>query len=134
VAIPRSYDNTLFANAPHDNQERATEVPVADGTTQHVTQEHIHTLVEQSKQVRVMGITPNPDKHNTYIIAGTVRKESTGDVKPVAVRVTTDTKIYQATGEPMEAATLEAVQVETVLLVAGKENKHGVIQATSIIR
>ena len=134
VAIPRTYDNTLFANAPQDNKEHTAETHATSaGTAQRATQEHIHTLVEQSKQMTFMGITPNPAKPNTYIIAGTMRKESTGDIKPVAVRVTTDTKIYQHTGEPMDLATLEAVQAETVLLVAGKESKRGVIQATSII-
>lgn len=135
VAIPRTYDNTLFANAPHDTEGHVTEThTIREGAVQSITQEHIHALVEESKQVTVMGITPDPDKHRMYIIAGTTRKESTGDVKPVAVRVTTDTKLYQRTGEPMKAAALEAVQAETVLLVAGKENKRGVMQATSIIQ
>ncbi|GAC1371476.1 MAG: hypothetical protein PVS3B1_21120 [Ktedonobacteraceae bacterium] len=135
VAIPRTYDNTLFANAPHDTKEHTTEPPtIHDETTPPITQEDIHALVEESKQVTVMGVTQNPDKRNTYIIAGTTRKESTGDVKPVAVRVTKDTKIYQRTGEPVEATALEALQAETLLLVAGKENKRGVMQATSIIQ
>lgn len=135
VAIPRNYDNTLFARAPHDTKGHTTEIQTThEGTAQPVTQEQIHTLLEKSKVVTFMGITPNPGKNNMYIITGITRKESTGDTKPVAVCITTDTKIYQRTGEPVEAVALEDVQAETELLVAGKENKRGVIQATSIIR
>ena len=134
VAIPRTYDNTLFANVPHNAQEHSTQTHTKSvGTAQRVTQEHIQTLIEQSKQVTLLGIVPDPDKRNNYIIAGTMRKESTGDVKPVAVRVTTDTKLYQRTGEPIEATDLEALHAETILLVAGKESKRGVIQASSIV-
>ena len=81
----------------------------------------------------VAGVTPNPDKPHTYIIAGTTRKESTGDIKPVALRITSDTKIYQHTGEAVALATLEALQAGAVLTVAGKENKRNVIQADTIV-
>ncbi len=136
VAIPCIYDNTLFANAPHTHKESTFET--SDEGKKHETQqpvprEQIDTLLKQSKEVTVTGVTQNPDKRNTYIIAGNARKQSTGDVKPVAVRVTADTKIYQRTGESMEIAAIEAVQAETALFVAGKESKRGVIQATSIV-
>ncbi len=136
VAIPHTYDNTLFANAPHTHGEQATET-ANDGkrneTLQHLPQEQVDTLLKQSKQVTVTGVTPNPAKRNTYIIAGTTRKESTGDVKPAALRVMADTKIYQHTGEAVEIATIEAIQAGTVLAVTGKESKRGVIGANTIL-
>ena len=137
VAIPRAYDNTLFANAPRAHGEPPAET-AKDGKTnsgpeERLPQEQIDTLLKQSKQVTVMGVTPNPDKPNTYIIAGTTRKESTGDVKPAAIRVKLDTKIYQRTGEAAEITTLEALQSGTVIAVTGKESKRGVIGANTIL-
>ena len=136
VAIPRTYDNTLFAHAPHTHGESAPETDKAgkrDETVSHLSQEQIDTLLKQSKQVTVMGVTPNPAKPNTYIIAGTTRKESTGDVKPAAIRVTPDTKIYQRTGEAVESTTVKALQAGTVLAVIGKESKRGVMGANTIL-
>ncbi len=136
VAIPRTYNNTLFANAPHTHGEQATETANDNKMNEplhHLLQEQIDTLLKQSKQVTVTGVTPNPTKRNTYIIAGTTRKESTGDVKPAALRVTPDTKIYQRTGEAVEIATIEAIQAGTVLAVTGKESKRGVMSANTIL-
>lgn len=136
VAIPHTYDNTLFANAPHTNSEPTSETAndgKRDETAQHLTQEQIETLLKQSKQVTVAGVTPNPAKRNTYIVAGTTRKESTGDIKPLALRITPDTKIYQRTGEAVEIATIASLQTGTVLAVTGKESKRGVIGANTIL-
>ncbi len=133
VAIPCAYDNTLFANAPHATTETARDGKTNSGPEARLPQEQIDTLLKQSKQVTVMGVTPNPDKPHTYIIAGTTRKESTGDVKPAAIRVTPDTKIYQRTGEAIETATVEALQAGTVFAVTGKESKRGVIGANTIL-
>ena len=133
VAIPCAYDNTLFANAPHATTETARDGKTNSGPEARLPQEQIDTLLKQSKQVTVMGVTPNPDKPHTYIIAGTTRKESTGDVKPPAIRVTPDTKIYQRTGEAIETATVEALQAGTVLAVTGKESKRSVIGANTIL-
>ncbi len=136
VAIPRTYDNTLFANAPHTNSEHTSESAKdgkRDETTQHLPQEQIEALLKQSKQVIVAGVTPDPAKHNTYIVAGTTRKASTGDIKPIALRVSPDTKIYQRTGEAVKIATIETLQAGTVLAVIGKENKRGVIGTNTIL-
>ena len=137
VAIPRTYDNTLFANAPHTREKHITETTAKDEkgseVTQHILQERIDTLLKQSKSVTVAGVTPNPEKQHTYIIAGTTRKQSTGDIKPVALRVTTETKIYHRTGEAVETVTIETLQSGAIIAVTGKENKHGVIQADTIL-
>ncbi|GAC1667648.1 MAG: hypothetical protein NVS9B9_27810 [Ktedonobacteraceae bacterium] len=133
VAIPHAYDNTLFAHPPRENKHHTSETPKRKEVAQHLPQEQLDSLLKDGKHVTVMGVTPNPDKHNTYIIAGTTTKQSTGDVKPVAICVTAETKIYQHTGEAVEISAIETVQAKTVLIVAGKENKRSVIQATSVI-
>ncbi len=137
VAIPRTYDNTLFANTPHSSEEHATETTVKDEkgseAAQDISQEQLDAHLKQSKSVTVVGVTPNPEKQHTYIIAGTTRKQSTGDIKPVALRVTTETKIYQRTGEALEVSTVETLQSGAVIAVTGKENKHSVIQASTVL-
>lgn len=137
VAIPHTYDNTLFTNAPHAHEEHAPETTAKDEkaseVAQHISQEQLDALLKQSKSVTVAGTTPNPEKQYTYIIAGTTRKQSTGDIKPVALQVTTETKTYQRTGEAVEVAAIETLQPGAIVAVVGKENKHGVIQADTIL-
>ncbi len=136
VAIPRTYDNTLFANKPYVQEEHTPDTLQAQTEDGHVTgtsKEQVHKFQEGSKFVIVSGITPNPDKPNTFIIAGTTRKHSTDDIDPVAVRVTTDTKVYQKTGEAVDVTAVEALQKDTVLAVVGEENKRGVIQANTVV-
>ncbi len=137
VAIPHTYDNTLFANAPHTHEGHTTETTAMDEkggeVAQHISQEQLDALLKQSKSVTVAGVTPNPEKQHTYIIAGTTRKQSTGDIKPVALRVTTETKIYQRTGEAVETTTIETLQSGAIIAVTGKENKHSVIQASTVL-
>ncbi len=143
VAIPRTYDNTLFAHAPHMDTEHYTETqqpatsdstkPNAEAEQQHITQEQSNTILERAEKVTVFAVTPNPDKQNTFIVAGSIQKKKTGDVKSVALRVNTDTHIYQKTGERMATSRIEELQEGMVIGVEGKESKRGVIQATCIV-
>jgi len=133
VAIPRTYDNTLFSHAPQKGQEQVPTASDSQEPAQSISQEQVNAALGQGKQITVQGTTPNPEKRNGYIIAGTTRKESTGDIKPVALRVNAETRLYKRTGESVQATTLAALQSGVVIVVEGKENKHGVIQATGII-
>ncbi len=134
VAIPRTYDNTLFSIPPHTHEEAPlVKQEEQNELKEYISQEQVDTLLSGSKHVTVMGVVLNADEHNTYIIAGTTRKQSTGDIKPTAVHITANTKIYQSTGEAVEATTIEALQSGTIVAVSGKENKRGVIQADTIV-
>ncbi|GAC1619084.1 MAG: hypothetical protein NVS4B11_10010 [Ktedonobacteraceae bacterium] len=146
VAIPCTYDNTLFVHASHiDKGHHSTVQPSArqattpghakmhEATEQRITQEQMDTLLENSKQVTVLGVTPNPDAPNASIIAGSTSKASTGVVKPAAVCVNAKTSIYRQTGEQVATSNIEELQEGTVILVEGKESKRGVIQASSVI-
>ena len=134
VAIPRTYDNALFSTPPHAHEEPTlVKDEKQKEQKEYISQEQVDTLRKGSKHVTVMGVVLNPEQHNTYIIAGTTRKQSTGDIKPLAVRITPNTKIYRSTGEAAEIATIGALQTETVVVVSGKENKRGVIQAETIL-
>ena len=134
VAIPRTYDNTLFA-ATHDtdNEQPSIVSSLHDGAGQAATQEQIDALLKGGKQVTVSGVAPHPEKNSTYILAGTTRKESTGDIKPVAVRITADTQLYTRKGERVALGTVAALQDGALILVEGKTSKRGVMQASSII-
>ena len=133
VAIPRTYDNTLFSHAHAEHSTEPDNHETSNENSQAIAQEQIDTLLKQSKYVTVMGTAPNPNKHNTYIVAGTTQKQSTGDIKPVAIRITADTKIYKHTGEPQGIGTIEGLHAGTKLAVTGKENKHSVIEADTIL-
>ncbi len=136
VAIPRTYDNTLFANAPHTVDEHTIDASKDEKKHEpyeRISQEQLQVLRKESKLVTVNGVTPNPEKQNAYVIAGTTRKQNTGDIQPTAVRITSDTTIYQKTGEATDIATIETLQAETVVAVVGKKSKRGVIQAVTIL-
>ncbi len=133
VAIPRNYDNALFSQKPLQTHVQPPTLSTPEVMPQRITSERINEIVTQGKEVTVQGTTSNPAKRDSYIIAGTTRKAATGDIKPVALRVSAETHIYKRTGEPVQLEDIKTLQNGLTLLVEGKENKRGVIQATSII-
>ncbi len=95
--------------------------------------ELIKTLLEHGLKVRVVDVAPNPDKKDTYIIAGTMQDQKTGDIMPVAVPVNDTVAVTTRTGEPVSAAALQELQEGTVVVIEGKKSKRGVMRATHIV-
>ena len=112
VAIPRSYDDTLFEVSDFTNHQRAEKTRVAtkqekseemrlkneeqiqekhqpigkhDRDEQQKNLERVKVLLEHGREVKVVGIGPNPAQKGVYIVAGTTIKQSTGEARPVAV-------------------------------------------------
>ena len=161
VAIPVTYNNTLFEHAngkgtsqpeqnakeeqptPHSNDEQsAREQSEAENTSQdhnkhneeeqQELKERVSKLMEQGRKVTVVGVAHEPDKKDMYIIAGGTAKKSTGETRPVAVRVNGNTTILRSTGETASPSVVQALQEGSEIVVEGKKNKHGVIPAKRV--
>ena len=91
------------------------------------------SLLTDGRKVTVIGKAPNPEKKNTYIIAGSSIKQATGEIKPVAVVVNGDTTILNRDGAHVSLNEVRNVQEGMVLVVEGKKSKRGVIQAIRMV-
>lgn len=84
--------------------------------------------------VKVIGASRNPDaKKPFYVIAGTTIKQSTGEIRPVAVRVDGKTTLLHRSGGAATIADIDALLEGAEIGVDGKKNKRGVIAATSLV-
>lgn len=93
----------------------------------------VNSLLENGRKVTVVGKVPNPEKKDTYIIAGGSVKQSTGETKPVAVVVKSDTTILNRDGERVSHTMVRDVREGMVIVVEGKKSKRGVIEATRMV-
>lgn len=96
-------------------------------------QQGVDTLLAHGRKITVVGKAPNVEKKQTYIIAGSMPKQSTGDTQPVAVVVNADTSIFNSEGQPTAIDALKELQEGAVIVVDGKKSKRGVIRANSVV-
>jgi hypothetical protein len=89
--------------------------------------------MEQGRKVTVVGVAHEPDKKDIYIIAGGTSKKSTGETRPVAVRVNDHTTIHRSTGETASPSVVQELQEGSEIVVEGKKNKRGVIPAKHVV-
>ncbi len=144
VAIPCTYDGTLFEISHHDgaSQTSAQKDTVSDACQQTGTssteeqqqlREQLNILLEHGRKVTVVGVTTHPDKKRTYIVAGTTSKLSTGETTPVAICIDDSTTLLKQTGEPAAAVEVEQLQENMEIVVEGKKSERGVIHAASVV-
>lgn len=93
----------------------------------------VSSLLKNGRRITVVGKAPNPEKRDTYIIAGGSVKQATGEIKPVAVVVNGDTTILNREGARISPDEVRNVQEGMVLVVEGKKSKRGVIEATRMV-
>lgn len=93
----------------------------------------VDSLLENGRKITVVGKVPNPEKAGTYIIAGGALKESTSEVKPVAVVVDAETTIFNRNGGHVPGEAIQELQEGTTLVVEGKKSKRGVIHARRMV-
>ncbi|GAC1627654.1 MAG: hypothetical protein NVS4B11_25080 [Ktedonobacteraceae bacterium] len=93
----------------------------------------ISSLLTNGRKVTVVGKASNPEKKDTYIIAGGSVKQATGETKPVAVVVNGDTTILNREGARVAVDEVRNVQEGMVLVVEGKKSKRGVIEAIRMV-
>jgi YegS/Rv2252/BmrU family lipid kinase len=143
AAIPRTYAGPLFQKSHHDEasqpaQEYTNNASFPQPSTsspgeQRQSGEYVHTLVEHGRKVTVVGVTVHPDKEQTYIVAGTTSKKSTGESIPVAICIDDNTMLLKQTGELAAAVEVEHLQEDAEIVVDGKKSKRGVIHATHMV-
>lgn len=139
MAIPRTYHGALFEESTSQgtSQQPAQNTPQqATNRPQGVIQELpklIQALQAHGRKVKVIGAAPNPDKNDTYIIAGTYTEANTDETRPVGVVVDAKTTILNAKGEQVSPADVQELQEGATVVVEGNNNKQGVIQASSLM-
>jgi YegS/Rv2252/BmrU family lipid kinase len=151
VAIPRKYDDTLFERESakkelhaqaqeHTGEEEHAEMQQQEAPAQQNGQEVpgesrelVDALLDNGREITIVGAVPNSGKQKTYIVAGGEQKQNTGEVKPVAVCIDEDTAIFKQSGEKAPPAIIPELQEGTVILVEGKKSKRGVVQAKRVV-
>jgi hypothetical protein len=173
IAIPCTYDNTLFEQSgsreqeasdakspvmshPHKGDETATtlqhhseeeESRASSQVHQEESQEHgersedvqkelpalVNALFEHGRKVSVVGKAPHAARKDTYIIAGSTPKQSTGEMKPAAVVVNGNTSVFNREGMHVSADAVQELQEGATIVVEGKKNKRGVIHASRMV-
>lgn len=138
LAIPNTYDDTLFEDSTgKEAAQQQQEPPVqSDEKTREKEEkplEQVNLLAEKGCKVKVVGAVPNPQKKDTYIVAGTRVKQSTGEARPVAVYIDSTTTMIKHTGEPLLPGSARNLQEGASIVVEGKRSKRGVIRAKRVI-
>ncbi|MGZ6366811.1 MAG: diacylglycerol/lipid kinase family protein [Ktedonobacteraceae bacterium] len=144
VAIPSTYDGVLFekplaVEKQHAHSQQQESEVVAQQTQIHVeeaqkeSQEEIATILAHKHKVTVKGVASQPQKQHTYIIAGTVLHQMTGDITPVALCVDESVTIFRRSGEQVAIEIVQELREGAVIFAEGKKNKYGVIRATRVV-
>jgi hypothetical protein len=145
-AIPCTYDDALFGRGEGPGDERAlaseqqhsdqdavrAQARGAEEAQHHQGAGQIDALLEHGRKVTVVGVSLNPERKGTCIVAGTSEKK-TGESKPVAVRIDHDTTLVRRTGEPLSIASAAEFPEGGVIVVEGKQSKRGVIRAKRVV-
>ena len=143
AAIPRTYAGPLFEKSHNDEASQSAQEdtrnassqqpPTSSASEQRQSDEQRNALIEHGRKVTVVGVTIHPDKKQTFIIAGTTSKKSTGETIPVAICVDDNTTLLKQTGELAAAVDVEHLQENAEIVVEGKKSKRGVIHATHMV-
>jgi len=148
MAIPRTYKGALFETSEASAGEQAEtesdkEAEQKDArqseAVQHAEQEQqadlaqIEMFLEQGRKVKVVGVSAIPAQKETYILAGSITKQNTGEERPVALRIDARTLLRKKTGETLPLAAVSTLRAGETLVVTGKKRKRSVIIARQIV-
>jgi hypothetical protein len=144
VAIPSTYDGALFEKPLAEekpkvpsHKQKAEDAFQQDldhvEEVQHESREQIATLLADGHQVTVKGVASQSQKQHTYIIAGTVPHQMTGDTTPVALCVDETVTISRHSGEQVSIEMIQELQEGSKIIAMGKKSKYGVIRATRVV-
>ncbi|GCE12336.1 diacylglycerol/lipid kinase family protein [Tengunoibacter tsumagoiensis] len=91
----------------------------------------VDSLVKNGRKVTVIAKTVNPEKKETYILAGSVHKDNTGEDVPVAVVLDAETTLFDHQGKSLKdiKTAIDSLQEGTLIIVEGSKSKRGVITA-----
>jgi hypothetical protein len=147
MAVPRTYHGALFEASDSAHRQAEVESETDKKTEQRDAQqvdqpskpepqenlEQLKALLEQGRVVTVVGVSPNPAEKEMYIVAGSVTKSITGEVRPVAVRIDAHTLVRKKTGEDASPEAVSALRAGDLIMVDGKKSKRGVIIARQVV-
>ena len=143
AAIPRTYTGTLFEKSDNDEASQSAQNDTRNTSSQQTatsskkeqrqSDEQQNALIEHGRKVAVVGVTMHPNKKQSYIIAGTTSKKSTGETIPVAICADEKTSLLKQTGEAASAIDVKHLQENAEIVVEGKKSKRGVIHATRMV-
>lgn len=105
----------------------------AEPEQQQELKDRVSKLMEQGRKVTVVGVAHKPDKKDMYIIAGGTAKKSTGETRPVAIRVNGNTTVLRSAGETASPSVVQELQEGSEIVVEGKKKKRGVIPAKQVV-
>lgn len=155
MAIPCTYDNTLFEDKRHEDttaahsregdvtaprdkgvqqgeKDKGERLARTDEGSAHIAGD-VEALVDGARNVSVVGGVAKINKKKVGIIAGNTTKQSTGEKLPVAVRADQKTVIVNKAGERVSQAVMEKLPEGETIVVKGQKSKRGVIKATHIL-
>ncbi|MGN6390775.1 MAG: diacylglycerol/lipid kinase family protein [Gemmatimonadales bacterium] len=130
LAIPNAYDDSLFVGAHHEGASADADAPrpeTGSGTRPQPT------TPPQGRRVTVVGAARNPHRKTASIVAGTTPKKSSGESKPVAVRIEEGTTVVNGAGEPMPVGVIARLPEGSEMVVEGRQSKRGVIRAKRVL-
>jgi YegS/Rv2252/BmrU family lipid kinase len=141
MAIPRTYKGALFAQEDTAHAQEPTEKTEPGNTQEEQSTEQSNEqeitpapeLSEQGWQVTVLEVGPNPAEKHAYIIAGSITRQYTGEVQPVAIQVGMHTRLHKKTGEQVSPEELSNLRTRHEIMVEGKKSKRGVIVAKQVV-
>ncbi len=152
IAIPNTYNDALFEKAHLADSDQAKQAQEKQEAEAQAEEEHasphdekrnaeqqqkeleqVKMFLEHGRNVKIIGASPNPDKKDSYIVAGTMTKEATGEAKPVAVCIDDNTTIIKRTGEHATPAIVLELHEGGAMVVEGKKSKRGVIRASRVV-
>jgi diacylglycerol kinase family enzyme len=144
MAVPRTYDGTLFQEVARTGQGQRPRVersnkeafPVQrngaqSGKSQGGNQQGNGSL-QNGYPLTVIGVAHHPAKPDTYIIAGRFKKQGTDESEVVAVQVNDRTQVLRQDDERVPSTEIQAVQEGLEIVVEGDKSKRGVLRARSI--
>jgi uncharacterized NAD(P)/FAD-binding protein YdhS len=100
---------------------------------QEASPELVNALFKDGRKVVVIGKALDIEKKQTYIIAGNAPKRTTGEMRPVAVVVNSNTAVFDREGIQVSSEAIQELQEGVTIIVEGKKSKRGVIQASRLV-
>ncbi|MBA2680983.1 MAG: YegS/Rv2252/BmrU family lipid kinase [Ktedonobacteraceae bacterium] len=117
-------DGIQKAQATKPEEEVSKELP-----------DFVDRLLQNGQRVTVFGKVPDPNREQTFIIAGSVHNPITDERKPVAIVVNAHTTVLNRDGQSITdvAKTVGELGEGKLVVVEGKSSKRGAISAERIV-
>jgi YegS/Rv2252/BmrU family lipid kinase len=143
VAIPCTYDGELFENGfakkiartarKHSPDQDAVRGAARKPKDLRHESRGFDTLLNHGRKITVVGVTPNPERDATYIVAGEISEKNTRASKPVAVRIDHNTTLIGPKRERLPISFAAEFVENAVIVVEGKQSKRGVVRAKRVL-